>query len=95
MTISQVWLTGPGQVEVRQVSAPTPKAGEVVVRTARSGICGSDLHTYRVGHVWLPYPIPPGHEASGIVETVGADVTTVQAGDRVFLNPALTCGACL
>jgi 2-desacetyl-2-hydroxyethyl bacteriochlorophyllide A dehydrogenase len=95
MTISQVWLTGPGQVEVRQVAAPTPKAGEVVVRTARAGICGSDLHTYRAGHVWLPYPIPPGHEASGIVETVGADVATVKAGDRVFLNPALTCGACL
>ena len=95
MSISRVWITGPGQVEVRQTASPTPKAGEAVVRTARSGVCGSDLHTYRVGHVWLPYPIPPGHEASGIVETVGAEVTTLRAGDRVFLNPALTCGACL
>ena len=95
MTISQVWITGPGEIEVRQTTAPEPKPTEVVIRTAHSGICGSDLHTYRVGHVWLPYPIPPGHEVSGIVETIGADVRTVQVGDRVFLNPALSCGSCL
>src|SRR5207253_1531792 len=69
--------------------------GEVAIRTSRAGICGSDLHTYREGHVWLPYPIPPGHEVSGVVEAAGPDVTTVKAGDRVFVNPALNCGSCL
>jgi len=95
MTMSQIWITGPGQIEVRETARPVPETGEVVVRTVRAGICGSDLHTYRVGHVWLPYPIPPGHEAAGIVDLVGAGVRTVKEGDRVFLNPALTCGVCL
>jgi len=94
-TIAQVWITGPGQIEVREVPVPRPEPREVVVRTARAGICGSDLHTYGVGHVWLPYPILPGHELSGFVEAVGSEVWTIKPGDRVFLNPAITCGICL
>ena len=64
----QLWITGPDAVEVREVDVPEPAPGEVLVRTAFAGICGSDLHTLRRGHPWLPYPIAPGHEASGVVE---------------------------
>lgn len=79
----QVWITGPGAVEVREVPEPEPADGEVLVRTAYAGICGSDLHTLHRGHPWLPYPIAPGHEASGLAD-----------GERVYLRPAVACGSC-
>jgi 2-desacetyl-2-hydroxyethyl bacteriochlorophyllide A dehydrogenase len=79
----QVWITGPGAVEVRDVPEPEPAEGEVLVRTAYAGICGSDLHTLHRGHPWLPYPIAPGHEASGVA-----------GGERVYLRPAVACGEC-
>lgn len=81
----QVWITGPGAVEVREVPEPEPAEGEVLVRTAYAGICGSDLHTLHRGHPWLPYPIAPGHEASGVV--AGGD-------NRVYVRPAVACGDC-
>ncbi|BCB83903.1 zinc-dependent alcohol dehydrogenase [Phytohabitans suffuscus] len=79
----QVWITGPGAVEVREVPEPEPADGEVLVRTAYAGICGSDLHTLHRGHPWLPYPIAPGHEASGVA-----------GGERVYVRPAVACGDC-
>lgn len=92
--MSQVWITGPGAIEVRRVPVPSAGPGEVVVRTAYAGICGSDLHTLRRGHPWLPYPIQPGHEASGVVETAGPGVDRFTAGDAVYLRPAIACGDC-
>jgi len=80
----QLWITGPGAAEVREVPEPEPGEGEVLVRTAYAGICGSDLHTLHRGHPWLPYPIAPGHEASGVTDD----------GDRVYLRPAVACGDC-
>ena len=65
MSMRQLWITGPGQAELRTVARPVPAAGEVLVRMAFAGICGSDLHTLQRGHPWLPYPLAPGHEGSG------------------------------
>lgn len=93
-TMSQVWITGPGEVGVREVATPRPGPGEVVVETAYSGICGSDLHTLRRGHPWLPYPIAPGHEASGTVVAVGAGVPASLEGTAVYLQPVVSCGTC-
>ncbi|BCB77973.1 alcohol dehydrogenase catalytic domain-containing protein [Phytohabitans flavus] len=90
----QVWITGPGAVEVRDVPEPEPAAGELLVRTAYAGICGSDLHTLHRGHPWLPYPIPPGHEASGVVAALGSGLSGWAEGDRVYLRPAVACGDC-
>ena len=76
------------------------QADEVKVKVAWTGICGSDLHEYVDGplntpaepnkytHRQLPFPL--GHEFSGIVEDIGADVTHVAKGDRVVINPSLT-----
>ncbi|MEU8270621.1 alcohol dehydrogenase catalytic domain-containing protein [Sphaerisporangium sp. NPDC049002] len=94
MSMRQVWITGPERVEVREVPIPRPAAGEVLVRMAYAGICGSDLHTLRRGHPWLPYPIPPGHEASGVVAEAGPGTTGHAVGDAVYLRPALYCGRC-
>lgn len=86
----QTWITAPGAVEVREVADPTPREGEVLVEVAFAGICGSDLHTLRRGHPWLPYPIAPGHEASGVV--LGGP--GFAPGHPVYLRPAISCGVC-
>ncbi len=78
----------------------TPRAlGEhdVLLRLGAGGICGSDLHYYkegRVGAFVVREPLVPGHEASGIVDTVGSAVTRVKPGQKVAINPSHPCGRC-
>jgi 2-desacetyl-2-hydroxyethyl bacteriochlorophyllide A dehydrogenase len=86
----QTWITAPGAVEVREVPDPVPAEDDVLIAVAYAGICGSDLHTLRRGHPWLPYPIAPGHEASGVV----ISGPCYAPGDRVYLRPAVSCGTC-
>ncbi|MEO8387206.1 L-idonate 5-dehydrogenase [Polaromonas sp.] len=67
------------------------------VRVAFGGICGSDLHYFQhggFGTVRLKEPMVLGHEVSGIVEAVGAEVTGVRAGQRIAISPSRPCGAC-
>lgn len=90
----QVVISGKGSIAVRQTPMPRPSEGEVLIDMAYAGICGSDLHTLTRGHPWLPYPIEPGHEASGVVAEVGVDVRGVEVGDAVYVQPAVCCGAC-
>jgi L-idonate 5-dehydrogenase len=74
-----------------------PGPGEVEVTVTRGGICGSDLHYYHdggFGTVRLKEPMVLGHEIAGTVTAIGAGVTSVQAGDRVAVNPSLPCGTC-
>jgi L-idonate 5-dehydrogenase len=78
----------------------TPRAlgaHEVLLRLGAGGICGSDLHYYkegRVGAFVVREPLVPGHEASGIVDTIGAEVTRVKPGQKVAINPSHPCGRC-
>jgi L-idonate 5-dehydrogenase len=70
---------------------------DVRLRLGAGGICGSDLHYWqhgRAGAFVIREPLVPGHEASGVVETVGAEVTRVRPGDRVAIDPSHPCGAC-
>jgi len=81
--------------EVPDASAPA--AGEVRVRMAVGGICGSDLHYYHsggFGTVKLREPMILGHEVSAIVEEVGSGVDDLRRGDVVALNPSRPCGRC-
>lgn len=96
MTMRQLWITGRDAAELRTVAAPVPRPGEVLVTMAFAGICGSDLHTVRRGHPWLPYPLTPGHEGAGVVEGVGSAAAQGiwHPGDRVYLRPAIACGDC-
>ncbi len=82
----------PGWVEVHEVAAPVPAAGEARVRVAFCGVCGSDLHRFR-GDLPL-VSVTPGHEISGIVDSVGAGVTSIGPGDKVCVEPLVPCGAC-
>jgi threonine dehydrogenase-like Zn-dependent dehydrogenase len=87
--VKQVNVHGPGDVRVDE--APQPEAGprDAVVKVAACGICGSDLRYVRLGGLAgpMPTPMPLGHELSGVIETVGGEVSEWQPGDRVVLNP--------
>ncbi len=80
-------------VETVTVIVPDPGSGEVVVEIQACGVCHTDL-TYRDGGINDEFPFLLGHEAAGVVEAVGADVTHVQVGDFVVLNWRAVCGDC-
>ena len=75
------------------IVVPDPGPGEAVVRVQACGVCHTDLH-YREGGINDEFPFLLGHEAAGIVESVGPDVTSVEPGDFVVLNWRAVCGAC-
>jgi S-(hydroxymethyl)glutathione dehydrogenase/alcohol dehydrogenase len=78
---------------IEQVAIEKPKRREVLVRTAAAGLCHSDLH-FIEGAYPTPVPVVLGHEAAGIVEAVGEDVTYVKPGDRVISCLSVFCGHC-
>ncbi|MDR7544146.1 MAG: alcohol dehydrogenase catalytic domain-containing protein [Armatimonadota bacterium] len=92
-------LFGTRDMRVVQVNRPHPARGEVVVRVAYAGICGTDLEIYtgrmpfvRMG--WVPLPQTLGHEWSGIVDEVGEGVTEFAPGDRVTGDVTISCRMC-
>ena len=80
-------------VEMVTINVPDPGPGEAVVRIQACGVCHTDLH-YREGGINDDFPFLLGHEAAGVVESVGPDVTTVAPGDFVVLNWRAVCGDC-
>src|SRR5690348_17253307 len=80
-------------VELVRVNVPDPGPGEAVVRVQACGVCHTDLH-YREGGINDDFPFLLGHEASGIVETVGDGVSDIAPGDFVVLNWRAVCGQC-
>ncbi len=90
-------MTALHEVEIQERDIPTPEADEVLVRVDHVGICGSDLHYYehgRIGNFIVEYPFVLGHEVGGTVVTLGEDVKNLKIGDRVALEPQITCGEC-
>jgi S-(hydroxymethyl)mycothiol dehydrogenase len=93
-TVRGVVARAKGQpVAVEDVVVPDPGPGEAVVDVQACGVCHTDLH-YREGGISDEFPFLLGHEAAGIVESVGEGVTEVQAGDFVILNWRAVCGQC-
>jgi S-(hydroxymethyl)mycothiol dehydrogenase len=80
-------------VEVVTVVVPDPGPGEALVRVQACGVCHTDLH-YREGAIKGRFPFLPGHEAAGVVEAVGPDVTDLGPGDFVVLAWRAPCGRC-
>jgi len=78
---------------IEQVDIDDPQEHEVLVRTAASGVCHSDLH-FVEGLYPLPGPAILGHEAAGVVEKVGKAVTYLKAGDHVIACTSVFCGYC-
>jgi (R,R)-butanediol dehydrogenase / meso-butanediol dehydrogenase / diacetyl reductase len=95
---------GPNKVEVADVPEPAPTEGTVKVKVGFNGICGTDLHEYYAGPIFVPtephpltgraLPLTIGHEFAGVITDVGAGVTGYAAGDRVAIEPIYRCGQC-
>jgi threonine dehydrogenase-like Zn-dependent dehydrogenase len=87
--MKQVNVHGPEDVRIDEVAEPEPGPRDAVVRVAACGICGTDLRYVRLGGLAGPSkrPMPLGHELSGVVEAVGAEVSNVAPGTRIVLNP--------
>jgi len=81
------------QVRIETIVVPDPGPGEAVVKVQACGVCHTDLH-YREGGINDDFPFLLGHEAAGVVESVGDGVTEVAPGDYVILNWRAVCGQC-
>lgn len=82
-------------LKLEDVNIEEPKLGEVLVRIAASGICGSDIHVvHGVAPIGGNLPIVLGHEGAGVVEAVGPGVADLVRGDRVIISMAAPCGRC-
>jgi len=96
-----------GRHDIEVTDVPTPKAGEgqVLVQVAYNGICGTDLHEYYDGPIFVPTephpltgrcaPVVLGHEFSGTVVEVGSGVKNLTEGDRIAVEPIYRCGECV
>jgi (R,R)-butanediol dehydrogenase/meso-butanediol dehydrogenase/diacetyl reductase len=95
---------GPNKVEITDVPEPSPGEGQVKVKVGFNGICGTDLHEYYAGPIFIPtsphpltgqeMPLVLGHEFSGTVTELGTGVTGIAVGDRVAIEPLYRCGHC-
>lgn len=96
---------GPRDIRIEEIPEPLIQPGMVKIRVEWCGICGSDLHEYVAGPIFIPVdaphpvsgdiaPIVMGHEFAGEVVEVGDGVSRVKTGDRVCVEPILNCGTC-
>lgn len=96
---------GPKDIRIDDIPEPTPKKGEVKIKVHWCGICGSDLHEYLAGPIFIPRdkehpltqekaPVVLGHEFSGEIVEIGEGVTEFEIGDRVAVEPIIACGKC-
>ena len=86
-----------GDIGVEEREVPTPGRGEVLVEIGSVGVCGSDVHYYehgRIGRYVVDAPLVLGHEAGGVVVEVGPEVSALQPGQRVSIEPGVPCRRC-
>lgn len=89
-------LYGPGDLRITDFPKPEMTDDSVCIRVSYCGVCGTDFHKFQgqAGSRPVKYPVPLGHEISGIVEEVGRNVTGFSKGDRVTVDPNWSCGKC-
>lgn len=87
----------PQRLEFELMDVPTPKDDEVLVKLDYVGICGSDSHLFEhgfIGENYVTEPMVLGHEPGGVVVAVGAQVNTLEVGDRIAVEPGVPCWQC-
>jgi Zn-dependent alcohol dehydrogenase len=95
MKMTAAVLAGAGQqLEIEEVDLAPPRDGEVLVKVAACGLCGSDLYAIDGKRTLAPFPMVPGHEAAGVVAQAGPGVTRLRAGDPVVVSILPSCGDC-
>jgi L-gulonate 5-dehydrogenase len=88
-------VQSPHQLEAREVTSwEQPGSNEVLLRVAKAGICGSDIHILHGSNPFARYPRIIGHEFAGSIEAVGSNVASLAPGDRVVVDPVVSCGHC-
>ncbi|MER5227442.1 zinc-dependent alcohol dehydrogenase [Streptomyces flaveus] len=92
--IRRVLVRSIDDIQIERTDAPVPGSGELLVRTTVVGVCGSDTHAALGHHPFIDLPYRPGHEAVGVVASVGTGVEDFASGDRVLIEPNLYCGQC-
>lgn len=93
-TMRQQVMTAPGEIIFRDIPIPKPSDDEILVKIARIGVCGSDIHVYHGKHPFTSYPVTQGHEVSGRIEKLGKNVTGFSVGQKVTIEPQVYCGKC-
>ncbi|KAL5567789.1 hypothetical protein UlMin_024364 [Ulmus minor] len=91
------WLLGIETLKIQPYPLPPPGPHDVKVRIKALGICGSDVHhfkTMRCANFIVKKPMVIGHECAGVIEEVGSEVKSLQVGDRVALEPGISCRRC-
>lgn len=91
------FMTALNKMEIKEIPMPTPKDHEVLVKVEYVGICGSDIHYFhdgRCGDFVVEGEFLLGHECAGTIVGLGKEVSALQVGDRVALEPGITCGQC-
>jgi len=92
-----LFLDAEHNLRIEEHEIPNPKPGEVLVKIAANGICGSDITFFkegRLGNFVVTTPYIPGHEASGTIAAIGEGVKGLREGDRVVIEPGIACGFC-
>lgn len=87
-------VTAPYDYAITDVDRPVAAPGEVLVRVAYAGICGSDMHIIHGDNAFVRFPRITGHEFAGVIDAVGEGVDGIAVGDRVCVDPVVNCGHC-
>ncbi|KAG9293863.1 hypothetical protein G9A89_019201 [Geosiphon pyriformis] len=94
---NQSWVLSKGQLELENRSRPKPKPYEVLIAVKATGICGSDVHYWvdgKIGSFIVNSPLVLGHESAGVVTDIGDNVSGLQIGDQVAIEPGVPCYKC-
>lgn len=94
MTMRAAYLVEPGRFELRDVPIPEPGPEEALIRIARTGICGTDIHIFHGAYAADSLPMIPGHEFTGHVAGWGPDVTGLSEGQPVVVDMNIGCTRC-
>lgn len=89
-----VVIEKPKSFRIKEIPYPKPEEGEVTLDVRACCVCGTDIHLLDGEFKGSIYPLIPGHEFSGVVREIGARVTHVKIGDRVAVEPFISCGYC-
>ncbi|MEM1582725.1 MAG: zinc-dependent alcohol dehydrogenase family protein [Candidatus Bathyarchaeia archaeon] len=95
ISLRAAYIERPYSIRVIEAEKPTPGLNEILVKVEACGVCGTDIHIYEGEAGIAKYPLIPGHEFSGRVVEAGADASKyVSVGERVAVDPTVTCGHC-
>ena len=89
-----VVIEKPNQLTLEARPIPSPGKNEVRVRIKSASICGSDIHIWHGHNPFAKYPRVIGHEFSGVIDAVGENVSKARLGERVAVDPVVSCGYC-